>query len=355
MPDSTVPDPAKYIMRLFSSLWSITVSQSPRPNSPRAIASPTTANMDTLLSLAFANISSSDLSRIRKGLRQIEGILAQICLSSPGTQSPSKRRASLLQPPSATPSKTDLKTLADLPSDPAFLTFYQLQDTFSHNLTSRLISTLERLLGHPNSTTTTGLLLSTLTLLHGILLLHPPSRSLLATQSATTLLLDLLEPSSPPELHAATLDVLASALLGGAANARAFDDASDGLATVASLYNATATDAFVRAKIDDVWAVYMLPENNAAAAVAVSRSEPSTAVRRERKERKDSVVVVERRASTLNGDEGGGNESTLWDVAAKGTVTRTKVEKKKLLARYIGNVEEVLDMGRGLGLVDSAG
>lgn len=309
--------------------------------------------MDTLLSVAFSNISSSDLSKIRKGLRQIEGILAQICLSSPGTQSPSKRRASLLQPPSATPSKSDLKTLADLPSDPAFLTFYHLQDTFSHNLTSRLISTLERLLGHPNSTITTGLLLNTLTLLHGILLLHPPSRSLLANQSAITLLLDLLEPTSPPEIQAAGLEVLASALLGNPANARVFDDGTDGLVTVASLYNARGTDPFVKAKIEDLLGVYMLPEN--ASPLGVSQSEPNTAVRSPRKDRKDSVVVVERRASTLNGDEGGGNESTLWDVAGKGTVTRTKVEKKRLLASYIGNVDEVLDMGRGVGLVDSAG
>jgi hypothetical protein len=39
-------------------------------------------NMEALLSLSFDNLSSYDQAKIRKGLRQVEGLLAQICLSS---------------------------------------------------------------------------------------------------------------------------------------------------------------------------------------------------------------------------------------------------------------------------------
>ena len=313
--------------------------------------------MDVLLSLAFDNISSSDLSKIRKGLRQIEGILAQICLSSPAMQSPSKRRASLLQPPTATPVPKS-KTLADLPSDPAFLTFFHLQDTFSHNLCSRLITTLERLLGHPTSTTTTTLLHATLTLLHGTLLLHPPSRTLFSTESAMNLLLDLLDVRSAPSIQSAALAVLSAALLASPANARAFDSATDGIATVASLYKAPSTDAFVRANIEDLLAAYMMPEaaqrqhaTPASSLRAAPRSEPGSKVGGAARA---DLLAVGRRPSTVG--DGPVGESSLWDGdASAASVTRSGGEKKRLLGRYMGNVDEVLEAARVVGLVDSAG
>jgi len=307
--------------------------------------------MDALLSLAFDNISSNDLSKIRKGLRQIEGILAQICLSSPAAQSPSKRRASLLKSPTTTPAPK-AKTLADLPSDPAFLTFFHLQDTFSHNLCSRLITTLERLLGHPTSTRTTTLLHSTLTLLHGTLLLHPPSRSLFSTESAMNLLLDLLDAASPASIHSAALAVLAAALLGSPANARAFDTATDGLATVASLYKAAATDGFVRAAVEDLLAAYMMPE-----AAATPPPEPLRGAVRSEPAAKAGAARPDLRAAARAGSVPGlpAAETSLWDAEAPAVaVARSGAEKRKLLGRYMGNVDEVLEAARVVGLVDSA-
>jgi hypothetical protein len=87
-------------------------------------------NMETLLSLAFDNISSKDSSKLRKGLRQIEGLLAQICLSQKITQG-HNRRASVVPSPNDTVSTP--KTLQDLPSDPAFREFFRLQDSFEYN------------------------------------------------------------------------------------------------------------------------------------------------------------------------------------------------------------------------------
>lgn len=90
--------------------------------------------MEALLSLAFDNIASKDTQKIRKGLRQIEGMLAQICLSS-GKATPSKpghRRnqsaINLGEQPQSTPKK-----LGQLSEDPAFREFFRLQEGFEWN------------------------------------------------------------------------------------------------------------------------------------------------------------------------------------------------------------------------------
>jgi hypothetical protein len=90
--------------------------------------------MEALLSLAFDNIASKDGQKIRKGLRQIEGMLAQICLSS-GTSTPTKpghrRNQSAInigQQPQSTPKK-----LGQLSEDPAFREFFRLQEGFEWN------------------------------------------------------------------------------------------------------------------------------------------------------------------------------------------------------------------------------
>jgi hypothetical protein len=64
--------------------------------------------------------------KIRKGLKQIEGLLAQICLSP--QSDPVNRRSSVIHVPSGT-----CKKLRDLGADPAFLEFYRLQDGFEWN------------------------------------------------------------------------------------------------------------------------------------------------------------------------------------------------------------------------------
>lgn len=94
--------------------------------------------MESLLSLSFDNISSRDSSKIRKGLRQIEGLLAQICLSRAGSRSPHKRKSSalddkklLLQQQQQQQGST--KQLGELKQDPAFREFFRLQEGFQWN------------------------------------------------------------------------------------------------------------------------------------------------------------------------------------------------------------------------------
>jgi hypothetical protein len=96
--------------------------------------------MEALLSLAFDNIASKDTQKIRKGLRQIEGMLAQICLSS-GKAKPStpghRRNASSIsmgEPQEATPKK-----LGQLSEDPAFREFFRLQEGFEWNGETRAV------------------------------------------------------------------------------------------------------------------------------------------------------------------------------------------------------------------------
>jgi hypothetical protein len=85
--------------------------------------------MESLLSLAFDNLSSRDGGKIRKGLRQVEGLLAQICLSK-NRISAAETRRSIASPtsPSCAP-----KDLASLKEDPAFREFFKLQEGFEWN------------------------------------------------------------------------------------------------------------------------------------------------------------------------------------------------------------------------------
>src|SRR4051812_10177440 len=85
--------------------------------------------MEALLSLSFDNITSSSPVRIRKGLRQIEGLLAQICLSLNSSHSPVKRRASVVSVSSVSPEKK----LIGLVDDPAYREFWRLQESFEWN------------------------------------------------------------------------------------------------------------------------------------------------------------------------------------------------------------------------------
>lgn len=147
--------------------------------------------MEALLSLSFDNLSSYEPPKIRKGLRQVEGLLAQICLSQ---KRPSQdRRRSMLSPtkqssnssldsasPAEEPPKPQIKPkeLDKLPEDPAYREFFKLQEGFEWNVALRLVGTLDRLLGKSNDGLNDLLILGTLDLIQGILLLHPPSRNL---------------------------------------------------------------------------------------------------------------------------------------------------------------------------------
>ena len=135
--------------------------------------------METLLSHSFDYLASPSPQKIRKGLRQVEGLLAQICLSNSTTKA--DRRQSMLAL-GASPSPSSPKQLCDLKNDPAFREFFKLQQGFQWNVTMRLISCLERLMGKGSNGTNDLLIISTLDLIQGVLLLHPPSRELFARE-----------------------------------------------------------------------------------------------------------------------------------------------------------------------------
>lgn len=85
--------------------------------------------MEALLSLSFDYLSSYDANKIRKGLRQVEGLLAQICLSKSQSTALERRRSAIATGSSPARAK-DLGTLKD---DPAFREFFKLQEGFEWN------------------------------------------------------------------------------------------------------------------------------------------------------------------------------------------------------------------------------
>ena len=87
--------------------------------------------MEPLLSLSFDYLSSYDFVKIRKGLRQLEGLLAQICLSR--SAAAVDRRQSIIVSGVSCGSKQGSKDLAALSEDPAFLEFFKLQEGFEWN------------------------------------------------------------------------------------------------------------------------------------------------------------------------------------------------------------------------------
>lgn len=85
--------------------------------------------METLLAHSFDYLSSYEPSKVRKGLRQVEGLLAQICLSKSKSPSSDRRRGSYL----ALDTQPAPKALSDLQDDPAFREFFKLQEGFQWN------------------------------------------------------------------------------------------------------------------------------------------------------------------------------------------------------------------------------
>jgi hypothetical protein len=137
--------------------------------------------MEALLSLAFDNLSSYDGPKVRKGLRQVEGLLAQICLSSPSRSDKTQKSKAIdsSREESPTPPR---KSLGELSEDPAFREFFKLQEGFEWNVALRLINTLDRLIAKGNDGQNDLLILSALDLIQGILLLHPPSKLLFSRE-----------------------------------------------------------------------------------------------------------------------------------------------------------------------------
>jgi len=129
--------------------------------------------MESLLSLAFDNLSSFDGSKIKKGLKQVEGLLAQICLSGPS--SPRKASSAESGKEEQSPPR---KGLGDLGDDAAFREFFKLQEGFEWNIAQRLLSTLDWLVVRGGDGQYDLLIVNALDLIQGVLLLHPPSKVL---------------------------------------------------------------------------------------------------------------------------------------------------------------------------------
>ncbi|KAF2264754.1 cell division control 14, SIN component [Lojkania enalia] len=278
--------------------------------------------MEALLSLAFDNIASKDTQKIRKGLRQIEGMLAQICLSS-GKSKPStpqhRRNASAINlgEQQSTPKK-----LGALAEDPAFREFFRLQDGFEWN------DCLERLLGMTSSKDGQNdlLILSALSNLQGLLLLHPPSRTIFGREIYMNILLDLLDPYNCPAIQSSALLVLVTTLLATPQNTRTFET-MDGLLTVTTLFKDEETTQNVKLKLLEFLYFYLMPE-----APISSASAPNTAMGLQRSSSK-VVGAFERGSNTVGVDDGGG--------AARNHI-RTQEEKQYMLAKYLNNVEALV-------------
>jgi len=304
--------------------------------------------MESLLSLAFDNISSREATKIRKGLRQIEGLLAQICLSQNAVRSPKKRAQAQQEQ-----DEGKAKVLEELREDAAFREFFRLQEGFQWNgelgsykpprlygevceavlmatsVASRLTSTLERLLGLPGSSQNDIVILSTLDLLQGILILHPPSRSLFSREIYLNILLDLLDSANPPAVQSSALLVLMTAMLENPRNMRTFENI-DGLLTVTSLYRTRSTSRDVRLRAMEFLYFYLMPElgsqkaSSAPSAGGLQRS-PSR------------MAAFAGHARTHSGDSGG-----AMDIDGEDGETRSMEEKQKILSQFLGNVDDLV-------------
>jgi len=197
---------------------------------------------------------------------------------------------------------------------------------------SRLIATLERLLGHPPSQTTNALILATLDTLQGLLLLHPPSRTLFNREDYMNLLLDLLDPSNnPPANQSQALLVLVTSLLDCPANTRTFEEV-DGLLTVTSLFKSRSTVKEVKMRTLEFLYFYLMPE----APPSTSSSAPNTAVLQRSPSKIDALAG---HARTHSGDS---DRMDVDEVDRSVKKTKTTEEKQKLLGKHLGNVAELV-------------
>ncbi|KIV86416.1 hypothetical protein PV11_02028 [Exophiala sideris] len=286
--------------------------------------------METLLSHSFDYLSSPSPQKIRKGLRQVEGLLAQLCLS----KTPAANKRHSLQPASSPTGKK----LSELPEDPAFQEFFKLQQSFQWNIAMRLVACLERLLGKESNGTNDMLIIQTLDLIQGVLLLHPPSRALFSQEIYMNLFLDLLDPANCPAIQSSTIMALVTSLLDHPQNARTFE-AIDGLLVVTSLFKSRSTSREVKLKLVEFLYFYLMPETPAPKTSA-SASATNTAILGGRG--KELIAAFDRRRETVNGNDGVKNTDSN---------TRTTEEKQNLLGKHLSNVQDLVeDLKEGGGV-----
>ncbi|KAM3522122.1 hypothetical protein MY4038_008759 [Beauveria bassiana] len=290
--------------------------------------------MENLLSLAFDNLSSYDGPKVRKGLRQVEGLLAQICLSSasrdgskPDQDTTRMTGVDSEDDATTSPPPPPRKDLGRLSQDPAFREFFKLQEGFEWNVGLRLISTLDRLMAKGSDGQNDLLILSALDLLQGAMLLHPPSKGLFQREQNMNLLLDLLEPFNCPAIQSATLLTLVVALIEMPKNTRVFEGL-DGLLTVTSLFKSRSTSREVKLKLVEFLYFYLMPET------------PSIP----RADRRDSLPDMLQRSPSKLASAFGGGDGAAAHKRGRGETggTLSTSEKQQLLSRHLSNVEDLV-------------
>jgi hypothetical protein len=157
------------------------------------------------------------------------------------------------------------------------------------------------------------LILSSLSNLRGLLLLHPPSRILFGREVYMNLLLDLLDPYNCPAIQSEALLVLVTALLATPQNTRTFEH-MDGLLTVTSLFKDEETTQNVKVKLLEFVYFYLMPEA------------PGPAARK-------LVGAFARRGSTVHTEDGAEQRKHI----------RSQEDKMHMLGRYLSNVEALVE------------
>ncbi|KAK7951610.1 uncharacterized protein PG986_007338 [Apiospora aurea] len=288
--------------------------------------------MENLLSLAFDNLSSYDGPKIRKGLRQVEGLMANICLPKKQKTHHGKKEDS-----NSTEDDSDNaraarapKSLAGLTEDPVFHEFFKLQEGFEWNLAHRLVTTLDRLIAKGGDGQNDLLILSALDLLQGVSLLHPPSRKIFGRESNMNLLLDLLEPDFCPAIQSSTMRVLNIALVDNPQNTRTYENL-DGLLTVTSLFKSRGTNKEVKYRCMEFLYFYLMPETPSIPSVANARESVPALLQR-------SPSKLAKAFQISTDGEGGARVRSDSDAAG----IRTQAEKQAILCRYLGNIDDLL-------------
>jgi hypothetical protein len=197
------------------------------------------------------------------------------------------------------------------------------------SVASRLTSTLERLLGLPGSSQNDLVILSTLDLLQGVLILHPPSRSLFSREIYLNILLDLLDSANPPAVQSAALLVLMTAMLENPRNMRTFEHI-EGLLTVTSLYRTRSTARDVRLRAMEFLYFYLMPEVGSQKA----SSAPSAGGLLLRSPSKMSAFSGHARTHS--------GESANMEIDGEEDEIRSMEDKQKILSQFLGNVEDLV-------------
>ncbi|KAI1778201.1 cell division control 14, SIN component [Hypoxylon cercidicola] len=290
--------------------------------------------MENLLSLAFDNLSSYDGPKIRKGLRQVEGLLANICLSR--SQSKDRRASTMIKDPGLSPEEESPppQMIPEITDDPAFYEFFKLQEGFEWNVAMRLVSTLDRLVARGADGSNDLLILSALDLLQGLMLLHPPSKALFSREMYMNLLLDLLEPDFCPAIQSTTIVTLVTALIDTPRNTRAFENL-DGLLTVTSLFRSRGTSRDVKLKLVEFLYFYLMPETPSIPSAQARADVPGLLQRSPSK-------LAKAFAFGAAAKDGGGASNPRPRSAGDGE-TRTQEEKQALLGRHLNSVQELVE------------